>query len=599
MEIEQFRQIKRKNEKTLERLIETHSKCAWFLSFHAVQDVAVAAPMMISAWTKVLENLFAAKEHPKESFMALLAAEILRMLENPPESDNAFSALDPPEVHSRFRIFTAHLKEIEAKKRTAYLCQTFGSLSTAAIAEILGCTPEYAKEIIQDASSEIMQYAKKERKSGGTDLITLSTAFRSSDGKGLDGIQVPVFLIASLRHSMAKYANLTKNTTGKEKTKMSTPAPKKKKSGKTRKIIITVAVVCLLAAGIGFAVTRLAAQNQIAAEITTTYKAEEITYGDVDTTISGSGNLSPITNEILSCENPCTVSTIHAAVGDTVEDGDVIAVVTAEITETVMNEETREMTENVSEEEVEIKAPCDGIVTELPVYEGDQLQAGSEIAIVMGTDGFTLNLSVDELDIANVTIGQEVTVTVDAVNGTYTGEVSNLSYNGSSSGGTTSYQIAASIDYAEGIYSGMSASAEIVIESSGEGLLVPVDAVRTSGDESYVYLAPSDAESGSEYTPEELTLDDLTKCTVETGMSDGSYIMIESDELAEGDLIILTEVSTTATGSDSESSSSFGGRGGMGGMGGMGFGEGDFSDFDPSQMPQGGGFGGGMGSFGG
>ena len=596
MDIEQFRQIKRKNEKALEKLMETHIRCAWFLSFHAVQDTATAAPMMMEAWTRVLEKLFAAKEHPKESFKALLAAEILRMLKDPPEADSAFASLEPPAVQPRFRVFTEHLKEIEDVKRMAYLCQTFGSLSTAAIAEILGYTIEYTKEIIQDASSEIMQHAKKERKSSGTDLISLSTVFRSSDGKGLDGINVPVFLTASLRHSMAKYIDLPKNTAGKEKIKMSSPAPKKKKTSKVRKIIILVTVICLLAAGIGFAVSRLAARNQIAAEITTIYKAEEITYGDVDSTISGSGNLSPVTNEILSCENPCTVDTLHVAVGDTVEEGDVIAVVTA------MDEATREITENVTEKEVEITAPCDGLVTELPVCEGDALQAGAEIAIVMGTDGFTLNLSVDELDIANVAIGQEVNVTVDAVNGTYTGAVSNLSYNGSASGGTTAYQITAEIDYAEGIYSGMSASAEIVIESSGEGLLVPVDAVRTSGDESYVYLAPSGAESGSEYAQEELSLEDLTKCTVETGMSDGSYIMIESDELAEGDLIILTEVSTTATGSDSESSSGFGGgsMGGFGGgmPGGMG-GNMDFSDFDPSQMPQGGGFGGGMGSFGG
>ena len=71
--------------------------------------------------------------------------------------------------------------------------------------------------------------------------------------------------------------------------------------------------------------------------------------------------------------------------------------------------------------------------------------------------------------------------------------------------------------------------------------------------------------------------------TVETGMSDGSYIAIESDELAEGNLIIVTEITSTLTGSDSET------EGGAGGFPGGGMNFGDFEDFDPGQMPQGGG----------
>ena len=143
----------------------------------------------------------------------------------------------------------------------------------------------------------------------------------------------------------------------------------------------------------------------------------------------------------------------------------------------------------------------------------------------------------------------------------------------------------------------MSASAEIVIEDSGDGLLVPVDAVGTSGDDNYVYLAPSGAELGTSYEEGEIDLNDLTKVTVETGMSDGSYMMIESDELTEGDLIVITQITSTMTGSDSEGEDGgFGGMGGFPGGGGMDFGDFDFENFDPSQMPQGGGGFPGMGN---
>ena len=238
------------------------------------------------------------------------------------------------------------------------------------------------------------------------------------------------------------------------------------------------------------------------------------------------------------------------------------------------------------------------MLLELPVAVDDELAANSEIAMIMGTDGFTMGIAVDETDISTVAIGQEVSFTIDAVSGDYTGSITAISYNGSSSGGSVAYQITATASYIEGVYPGMSASAEIVIESSGEGLLVPVDAVRTSGDDSYVYLAPSGSTAGTEYAEDELTLSSLTKVTVETGMSDGSYILIESDELSQGDLIVMTKLTSTLTGSDSDQNGGIGGffGGGSGNFpGGMDFGDFDFENFDPGNMPQdGGGFPSGM-----
>ena len=200
--------------------------------------------------------------------------------------------------------------------------------------------------------------------------------------------------------------------------------------------------------------------------------------------------------------------------------------------------------------------------------------------MIMGKDGFTMGIAVDELNISSVALEQEVSFTIDAVDGDYTGSVTAISYNGSTSGGKTAYQITATVDYVEGVYPGMSASAEIVIEDSGDGLLVPVDAVGTSGDDNYVYLAPSGAELGTSYEEGEIDLNDLTKVTVETGMSDGSYMMIESDELAEGDLIVITHITSTLTGSGNEGEG--GGFGGMGGFpGGMDFGDFDFENLIP------------------
>ena len=167
-------------------------------------------------------------------------------------------------------------------------------------------------------------------------------------------------------------------------------------------------------------------------------------YGNVDTTISGSGNLTPVSQQTMAVEQPVTVTAVNYAAGDNVEEGTVIATA-----------------EDAQGGSIDYTAPYDCVLLELPVSSGDELEAGGEVAMVMGTEGFTMGIAVDEQDISAVAVGQEVAFTVDAVDGEYTGEVTAVSYNGSTNGSTTAYQITARVDYAEGIYPGMSATAEI------------------------------------------------------------------------------------------------------------------------------------------
>ena len=354
--------------------------------------------------------------------------------------------------------------------------------------------------------------------------------------------------------------------------------PNKKSSAKkagfkyTKPVVITAAVLVAVIAAVVI-LPNIFGKTRASTRITT-YNIDEITYGNVTQTISGSGTLTPITKETLIASKGGEVETVNYTVGDEVAADAVIAVIGGE----------------------DITTPCDGILLELPIAAGDNVAAGGSAAMVMGKDGFTMGIAVDETEISSVALEQEVTFTIDALSEKYTGSVSSISYNGSSSGGTVAFQITASVEYAEGIYPGMSASAEIVIEDSGEGLLVPVEAVETSGDENYVYLAPSDAQAGSVYEEGEIDVTRLTRVTVEAGMSDGTYMIIQSDELAEGDLIVVTQITSTLTGSDSDGGDDgFGRMGGFAG-GGMDFGDFDFDSFDPSQMPQGGGgFPGGFG----
>ena len=240
-----------------------------------------------------------------------------------------------------------------------------------------------------------------------------------------------------------------------------------------------------------------------------------------------------------------------------------------------------------------VKADCDCTLTSLSVANGDTVAAGTTVCVLTGTGGFTLSLSIDELDIASVALGQSATVTLDALEGDFTGTVSNISYSGSGSY-VTSYTATITTEPIEGAYPGMSASAEIVTDTSGDTLIADVSAVQYDADTAYIYLAGDDAQLGTTLADGELDLDKLTKVTVTTGMSDGSYIAITADGLAAGDLIWIPERTSTATYSEDDSTTTTFSMGGQGGM--MG---GDSSGFTPpsggmgGQMPSGGGMPGG------
>ena len=242
------------------------------------------------------------------------------------------------------------------------------------------------------------------------------------------------------------------------------------------------------------------------------------------------------------------------------------------------------------EDLLSVKADFDCTLTSLSAAVGDTIDAGTTVCVLTGTGGFSLDLSIDELDIASVALGQSATVTLDALDGEYNGTVTNISYSGSGSY-VTSYTASITTDPIEGAYPGMSVSAEIVTDTSGDSLIVSVSALQYDGDTAFVYLAGDDAQLGTSVAEGELDLDKLTKVTVTTGMSDGSYIAITADGLAAGDLIWVPERTSTATYSESDdtTTTTFTMGGGQSGM----MGSGDSSGFTPpnggmnGQMPGG------------
>lgn len=159
-------------------------------------------------------------------------------------------------------------------------------------------------------------------------------------------------------------------------------------------------------------------------------------------------------------------------------------------------------------------------------------------------DTMTMSVSVDELDINSVEVGQTATVTMDALEDvTLEGTVESVSNSASSSGsGSAKYTVEISVPKQDGMLIGMSASATIVVEESENVVTLPVDALQENGNETYVYTSVDEDGNLS------------GEVTVETGLSDGDTVEITSG-LEDGDTVYYEKTGNTSSSGSSDMAS--------------------------------------------
>ena len=196
-------------------------------------------------------------------------------------------------------------------------------------------------------------------------------------------------------------------------------------------------------------------------------------------------------------------------------------------------------------------------------------------------DTMTLEVSVDELDINSVEIGQEAEITFDAIEEKeFTGEVTEIGNTASVNGGVAKYTVSVSVPKDEEMKQGMNASATITIENRENVITIPVNALQEKGEKVFVYTEKD----------EDGNLSGETEVT--TGLSDGSTVEI-TEGLSEGDTVYYNKTGNTDSGNSSDS-------GMPGDMDGMNGGPGGNSDSGNGGGPgENGGPGGGGNSGGG
>ena len=231
--------------------------------------------------------------------------------------------------------------------------------------------------------------------------------------------------------------------------------------------------------------------------------------------------------------------------------------------------------EDSLEDDYHIKAKVSGEIVQKNSKKGDSLDAtnGAVImAIIQDTSSLTFSMSIDELDITYIKVGQTVSVTADALEGVvYKGTVTTKSTVGTAGNGVTTYPVEVTLsgvdiekaeravfgneDYKRHLIPGMNVTGDIVVDSRENVLTIPVSAVQRGG----VVVAKRESvsikkennkpdfgipDNLSGKMPDRVT-DSLNVpegfevIMVETGLADDNSIEIISG-LSEGDVVVMT-----------------------------------------------------------
>ena len=233
-----------------------------------------------------------------------------------------------------------------------------------------------------------------------------------------------------------------------------------------------------------------------------------------------------------------TVSAINVREGDAAaQDAILIELSGDDLTESIQSASETLRSAQISMENLQdtmnnytITAPISGTVIEKDVKAGDALTSGTTLCVLYDLSYLEMVINVDELQVSDLSVGQSVQVTADAVpDKTYVGEVTRVSMKGSSSGGTTTYPVTVRIDDIDGLRPGMNANAEIVVANATSALCVPNAAIVQGG---YV-LVTKDSPSAANAAPEMEAPEGYVYVEVKTGVSDDDYTQITSGLKAE------------------------------------------------------------------
>lgn len=370
------------------------------------------------------------------------------------------------------------------------------------------------------------------------------------------------------------------------------------------KIFIVAALIIGAAVGYKFYT------DKVVAETTKTYETEKVIRIDLTKTVSATGTIQPRDSVEVSSKVTARIEKILVEENDQVRAGQVVAILDGKDFQAKLDQANFTLTNahqklertdklykigakslqelqdaqyeydraksavDLAADDVNqtvITAPMDGVVVGEPKTPGTMaVQGTNNPTVIMRIADLSEKLvkaKVDETDIGSVRVGEPATFTVDAYpDKTFRAEVTKISQTDTANSWDTSSSTSSSSSSNAVIYyyvtfsapdeenlllPAMTARLDIVVGQVRNALCVPIDALKTDTQGSYVERITKDAQGK----------DTAEKVYITVGLYGEEFVEVTGGDLKPGD-----DVSTTYEAAQKKPAFQGGGMGGMGGM---------------------------------
>src|SRR3989344_601805 len=194
-----------------------------------------------------------------------------------------------------------------------------------------------------------------------------------------------------------------------------------------------------------------------------------------------------------------------------------------------------------------IRAPFEGTLTKINIKKSDTVSVGSIVTTLI-TKKQLAEISLNEVDVAKIKIGQKVTLTFDAIPDlTISGIVADIDAIGIVSQGVVTYIVKMSFGTQDDrVKPGMSVNAIIITDTKQDVLIVPNSAVKSQAGKSYIEMFDKSLALTTYGLNGSISKINPNKIPIEVGLSNDSQSEIISG-IQEGDEIIIRTILPTTT----------------------------------------------------
>lgn len=168
-----------------------------------------------------------------------------------------------------------------------------------------------------------------------------------------------------------------------------------------------------------------------------------------------------------------------------------------------------------------VVAPTAGTLVSLNAVENAFVSPSMPVAVIDGPEQMKVTVSVSEALVPKLAIGDEAEVTVSAVDATFTAQIRSVEQTANAQTKLYTVTITVPADVS-GLLSGMFADVTFRTNASENAVVVPTEAILTSGEEQYVFVVENDT---AKYVPVTTGLTGNGVTEITSGLQPGQQLV--------------------------------------------------------------------------